>query len=119
MTSSLDMSLEDLIKINKQTGRGRGRGGGGGGGRDRVGESNGKTTGPVRSRGLSRLANRSAPYALSKARKIKLLIFCFKDNLQVAVTGIENIKIQIEIFQALNLRGHVVHLLSRYYRFSI
>jgi len=66
MTSSLDMSLEDLIKINKQTGRGRGRGGGGGGGRDRVGESNGKTTGPVRSRGLSRLANRSAPYALSK-----------------------------------------------------
>lgn len=72
MTSSLDMSLEDLIKINKQTGRGRGRGGGGGGGgggsggRARGGEANGKTSGPVRSRGLSRIANRAAPYALPK-----------------------------------------------------
>lgn len=76
MTSSLDMSLDDLIKINKQTGRGRGRGAGGGGAgagagaaagaRGRGGEANGKTGGPVRSRGVSRLANRSVPYALSK-----------------------------------------------------
>jgi len=66
MTSSLDMSLDDLIKINKQTGRGRGRGGGGGGGKARGGEANGKASGPVRSRGQSRLANRAAPYALSK-----------------------------------------------------
>jgi len=64
MTSSLDMSLDDLIKINKQTGRGRGRGGGGG--KARGGEANGKASGPVRSRGQSRLANRAAPYALSK-----------------------------------------------------
>jgi len=60
------MSLDDLIKINKQTGRGRGRGGGGGGGKARGGEANGKASGPVRSRGQSRLANRAAPYALSK-----------------------------------------------------
>lgn len=64
MSSSLDMSLDDLIKINKETGRGRGRGGSGG--RGRGGEANGKTVGPVRSRGLSRIANRSVPYALSK-----------------------------------------------------
>eukprot|EP01018_Ginkgo_biloba_P000202 Gb_18965 [translate_table: standard] len=61
MSSALDMSLDDLIKNNKRAGRGRGRG------RGRDSDTrNGRTTGPLRSRGSLRSSNRAAPYTLSK-----------------------------------------------------
>ncbi|KAH9550917.1 hypothetical protein CY35_10G097200 [Sphagnum magellanicum] len=82
MTSALDMSLDDLIKNNKQVGRGGGGGGGGGGGaggrggrgggvrrstaNNGAGYGGGGNMGPSR-RQVARSAARPTPYATTKA----------------------------------------------------
>jgi THO complex subunit 4 len=81
MTSALDMSLDDLIKNNKQVGRGGGGGGGGGGAGGRggrgggvrrstanngAGYGGGGNMGPSR-RQFARSAARPTPYATAKA----------------------------------------------------
>ncbi|XP_002731646.1 THO complex subunit 4-B-like [Saccoglossus kowalevskii] len=72
MGDKIDMSLDDIIKLNKPTGRGRGRGGRGGGSRGgarqfRGGRGAGGRGGPVRrtqQRGAGR--NRPTPYSRPK-----------------------------------------------------
>lgn len=72
MTSALDMSLDDLIKTNKQVGRGGGRGGkastrrGASNASAGAGYSGGKTSGPAR-RQTNRTSARPNPYATAKS----------------------------------------------------
>ncbi len=84
MTSALDMSLDDLIKNNKQVGRGGGGGGGGGGAGGRggrgggvrrstanngAGYGGGGNMGPSR-RQFARSAARPTPYATAKVNML-------------------------------------------------
>ncbi|XP_021716197.1 THO complex subunit 4B-like isoform X1 [Chenopodium quinoa] len=66
MENRLNMSLDDLIKINKSS---SGRGGGGGGGRGRGGGGGRGYSGPGPSRRFNnRVANRSTPYSMPMSK---------------------------------------------------
>ena len=99
MATSLDMSLDDMIKNKSGRGRGRGRGRVQGGGRGRGdgqrfsrGSGRGRGAGTFRGRGVGVPSRRllgvntqSSSYAIAKASTKLLLFFCIPSRIRITV----------------------------------